>query len=159
MKAYTIYKIYYGEELVYIGKTGMQLNQRLRTHFFKTPMVRMIDITQVSKIEHASMSQADMIVMELYLINKCKPIMNAANKARDELSFEIQEPIFELYECELMGKWANKIEDNDRHYAAEKVRKKEREKERLALRVKRREGEITEDEYWDQYEELEQQED
>lgn len=44
-----LYKIYYDDVLVYLGRTKQPLQTRLRGHFFKKPMHRVIDIQQVSR--------------------------------------------------------------------------------------------------------------
>jgi len=51
--AHTLYKIFYGNTLVYLGRTNQPLQNRLRGHFFKKPMHRCIDIELVTRIEYA----------------------------------------------------------------------------------------------------------
>ena len=59
----TLYRIYEGNKIVYIGRTHQPLNNRLRGHFFKRPMHRNIDIFQVSQIEYVELpTVADMFI-------------------------------------------------------------------------------------------------
>ena len=76
-----LYKIYYengtDNVLVYLGRTNQKLKNRLRCHFFKKPIVRVLDLKQVSKIEYAEFyTEADMFLYEIYYINKFKPPLN-----------------------------------------------------------------------------------
>lgn len=106
---YILYKIYYGEQLVYIGRTKQDLKDRLRLHFFGKPMVRKLDIFQTTKIEYALFNtEADMYLMEIYLINLYKPMLNKDDKAHDDLTIYIPEPKFYPYWNSLIDKWKEK---------------------------------------------------
>ena len=71
---FTLYRIYYGDSIVYLGRTMQPLQNRIRGHLFKKPMHREICIEQVSKIEYATFkSQADMNLYEIYFINLWHP--------------------------------------------------------------------------------------
>ena len=60
-KNFVLYRIYYGENIVYIGRTKQPLQDRIRGHMFKKPMQRSISIDNVSKIEYAEFqTEADM---------------------------------------------------------------------------------------------------
>lgn len=105
-----LYKIYYGENLVYLGRTHQDLKRRLHGHFFKKPMHKLIDINHVTKIEYAELkTEADMFLYEIYYINKYKPCFNCDDKAKDELTASIDEIEFLPYECNLMKKWIFQI--------------------------------------------------
>lgn len=111
---FLIYKIYYsgpgGDFVAYLGRTKQPINARLRGHFFKMPMHKMIDIFSVSKIELAECkTEADMFLYEIYYINRFKPALNRDDKARDGLTFEIPELEFQLYDCNLLDKWKNQL--------------------------------------------------
>ena len=81
-KTFILYKIYYGEELVYLGRTTQLLQDRIRNHLFKRPMLKKIDINKVSKIEYAEFkTRADLYLYEIYYINLYKPIFNKDDKA------------------------------------------------------------------------------
>lgn len=110
-KTYILYRIYYGDELVYIGRTSQDLKDRLRQHFFGHPMVKKIDLFATTKIEYAILNtQADMYLYEIYEINKWKPRINKDDKARDEFSpfIELPQLVFYDYWPEIIDKWKEK---------------------------------------------------
>ena len=41
-QGYILYRIYYGDDLVYLGRTKQPLQSRIRGHLFKKPMHRLI---------------------------------------------------------------------------------------------------------------------
>jgi hypothetical protein len=85
--AYILYRIFYGGDIAYWGRTKQPLQDRIRGHLFKRAMHREIDIDAVSKIEYAEFSsEADMNVYEVYFINLYKPTRNYDDKARDALT-------------------------------------------------------------------------
>ena len=107
-KNYILYKIYYGNELVYIGRTKQDLADRLRLHFFGKPLVKKLDILQTTRIEYTVLeSEADMYLMEIYLICKYKPLINRDDKPHDNISecFILPEPQFYTYDNPLIEKW------------------------------------------------------
>lgn len=121
-KSFTLYKIYSENCLLYIGRTKQPLKRRLHNHFFKTAMVREINIECVTKIEYAVFqTEADMNVMEVYYINKLKPVLNRDDKAKDELTIHFPEVEFKEYHCPLMEKWRDEIRKID---AADEERRK-----------------------------------
>lgn len=50
-KGFILYRIYYGDHIVYVGRTKQPLQTRIHGHMFAAPMHRSIDIHNVSKIE------------------------------------------------------------------------------------------------------------
>lgn len=111
---FLLYKIYYsgtcGDIVAYLGRTKQPINARLRGHFFKMPMHKMIDIFSISKIEVAECkTEADMFLYEIYYINRFKPALNRDDKAEDELTFTIPELDFQPYNCNLLDKWKNQL--------------------------------------------------
>lgn len=112
---YTIYKIFYGgkdktEFVAYLGRTKQTINSRLRGHFFKLTMHKLIDIFSVSHIETATCrTEADMFLYEIYYINKFKPALNRDDKARDELTISLPELEFSTYSCRLIDKWKREL--------------------------------------------------
>ncbi len=97
-KQFCIYKIFYQDELVYIGKTSQTLEKKLCSHFEKAPMVCALDEKKVSKVEYATLeSEADALVYEIYYINKCKPRKNKQKKSKQMLTIEIPELQFLPY--------------------------------------------------------------
>ena len=106
MKQYILYKIYMGHKCVYIGSTTGDLTATLRTHFFGKENT--LDIERVSKIEYVALpSYADCLVYKTYLVNLNKPLYNKSDKARDELSNNIELPNvnFVEYNNPIIDKW------------------------------------------------------
>lgn len=117
-----LYKIYYDDTLIYLGRTRQKLQSRLHGHFFKAPMLRVINIKSVSRIEYAEFkTEADMFLYEIYYINKLKPPFNRDDKSKEILTIHLPEVVFVPFECKLMGKWNKQIEQMDR---AEELRRK-----------------------------------
>lgn len=112
MNNYILYKIYYHDELAYIGRTTQDLKNRLRMHFFHTnKIVKQLDILQVTKIEYTVLNtQADMYLYEIYLINLYHPPCNVDDNAKDDLSDFIVLPKLEFYEYKdpIIDKWKAK---------------------------------------------------
>ena len=112
MNNYILYKIYYRDELTYIGRTTQDLKNRLRMHFFNTnKIVKQLDILQVTKIEYTILNtQADMYLYEIYLINLYHPPCNVDDNAKDDLSDFIVLPKLEFYEYKdpIIDKWKEK---------------------------------------------------
>lgn len=130
-KGFKLYKIYSENCLLYLGRTKQPLKQRLHGHFFKKPMVREINIEAVTRIEYASFTtEADMYLMEVYYINKLKPVLNRDDKARDALTIELPEASFIEYACPLMDKWRNEIRVADEAIAEKRNQKLKLEQEK-----------------------------
>jgi excinuclease UvrABC nuclease subunit len=119
MKGYILYKIYYGDLLVYLGRTKQDLQQRIRGHFLAKPMHKKIDIFNTSKIEYAEFkTEADMYLYEVYYINKFHPPLNVDDRAKDNLTVELPEVEWNEFKCKLMDKWKSLLskEDNEKMY-------------------------------------------
>lgn len=119
MKGFILYKIYYGDTLIYLGRTKQDLQQRIRGHFFSKPMHRKIDIFNTTKIEYAECkTEADLYVYEVYYINKYHPPLNVDDRARDNLTIELPEIEWKLYNCKLIDKWKSILheEENKKMY-------------------------------------------
>lgn len=149
---HTLYKIYYGNKVVYVGRTNQTLQARLHGHFFKKPMHRDINIELVTKIEYAEFpTVADMYLYEIYYINKLKPQLNKDDKARDKLTVKLPEVKFKEYTPPLMGKWRAEIMRHDtehnRHEAMERERAEKFIRERKQKRKQLAAGEITQEAY------------
>lgn len=111
---YVLYKIYYDDELVYIGRTKQELKQRLRHHFFGgNAMTKKLDILQTTRIEYCICeTEADMNLFEIYLIALYKPRINKDDKPCDNLTIYLPEPEFYQYFDPIIDKWKEKqIED------------------------------------------------
>ena len=151
-KEFILYMFYYGAELVYIGRTSQLLQDRIRNHLFKTPMVRTLDVNKISKIEYTVLnSEADMFLYEIYLINKYKPKFNKDDKAKDNLTIELPELNWTKFSTHLWEKWKFEINKRDleeklfkEEILAETNLKRNKKKE---LHNKLKNGEISNEEY------------
>lgn len=153
---YTLYRIYYGNTLVYLGRTTQPLQNRIRGHLFKKPMMRELFIDQITKIEYATFkTQADMYLYEIYFINLWHPPLNKDDKAKDELTVTLPEVEWKLFETPLWDKWKEEIHNKDNEEEKVRKRKATKAKEIVKLKEKRRKGEITEEVYWNVVDALE----
>lgn len=148
-KPHYLYRIYYGDTIVYLGRTNQRLQDRIRGHLFKKPMHRTISIGLVTKIEYAEFSsEADMNVYEIYYINKYKPALNCDDKVRDELTITLPEVEWCLFETPLWDKWKEEIRDKDELHQMRQTEKHAYEDTVREMRRMWHEGKITEDEYY-----------
>lgn len=147
---FTLYRIWYGEELVYVGRTKQPLQDRIRGHLFKKPMHREIDITLVSRIEYATFqTEADMYLYEIYFINLWHPPLNRDDNASDTLTVALPPVEWHLFETPLWESWRDTIQNRDREEKAARERMVEQDRQVREMRRKMHQGEITEDEYWE----------
>ena len=59
-KRFILYRIYYDETIVYVGRTKQPLPSRIYGHLFQKPVQRSICYSQVSRIEYAELpAEAD----------------------------------------------------------------------------------------------------
>ena len=115
---FLLYRIFYGEEIVYLGRTMQPLQDRIRGHLYKKPMQRAIDIRYVTKIEYAEFqTQADMFLYEIYFINLWKPVLNRDDKAHDQLTISLPPVEWTPFVTPLWEKWTRQIEQIDRQEA------------------------------------------
>lgn len=155
VKGFIIYKIFYGNDIVYLGRTKQSLQNRIRGHLFKKPMHRSININLVTKIEYAEFkTEADMNLYEIYFINLYKPTLNIDDKVKDNLTITLPDVEWKPFNIPLWVKWKEEIKQNDE---AEKMRseeKKARTEMKRLLRKKKINGEISEEDYWNYIEKL-----
>ena len=145
-----LYKIYYAQGLMYIGRTTQPLNTRLRGHFFKKPMHCELDIHSVTSIVKAEFSTvADMYFWEIYEINKHKPLLNRSDKASDELTVTLCAPVFHAYECHRLEKWKKEHKMREEKYDEARKKSLAFDVKKREMRKKMREGHISEYEYYD----------
>ena len=96
---FIIYRIFYDDQIVYVGRTKQPLTTRIHGHLFQKPMHRTVHIDQVSKIEYATLqTEADMNLYEIYYILKYHPPLNVDDKARDRIA-----RVFELFFLDIPG--------------------------------------------------------
>ena len=111
---FTLYRIYYGDNLVYLGRTKQPLQNRIRGHLFKKPMHRELHIEQISKIEYSTFqTEADMYLYEIYFINLWHPPLNRDDKATDNLTVMLPPVEWKLFETKLWDKWKREIEESN----------------------------------------------
>lgn len=161
-----LYKIYYGipeqngDLLVYLGRTKQPLQNRLRGHFFKKPMRRVIDINQVTKIEYAEfLTVADMYLYEIYYINRLKPSLNVDDLAHDEITVTLPEVPFIEYHCPLFERWKAEINQTTSEWDRLHHEYCDIPLQISLLRKRKRNGELSEEEYWCQADLLHQRKD
>jgi hypothetical protein len=113
-RANTLYKIYYGDLVVYLGRTRQPINTRLRGHFFGKPMHRKIDLPSVTRIEIAQCKTvADMYLYEVYYINSLHPPLNCDDKAHDDLTVSLEPLEWREHWPHLMEDWAKELREKD----------------------------------------------
>lgn len=89
-KGFIVYRIYYGDTIVYVGRTKQPLQSRIHNHFHKSAFTMLLDINYVSKIEYTMFdTAADMAVAEVYYINKYHSVLNKDDHMKDNLTIEI----------------------------------------------------------------------
>lgn len=159
---FTLYKIYYGDELVYVGRTKQPLQDRIRGHVFKQKLLRAIDIDSVSKIEYTTCAtEADMFFYEIYYINLYHPKLNKDDKAHDELTVRLPSQEFKTFVTPLWDKWKKAIHEKDRDALIRETKlEAHREKfrqDKRALLKEFTDKKISDDEYWDKLKLLEEE--
>lgn len=157
---FIVYRIYYGDCLVYVGRTKQPLQNRIRGHLFGKPMHRTISIEQVTRIEYATLgSEADMNLYEIYYILKLHPPLNVDDKAQDALSVALPELEWNEFTTPLWEKWKQEIVRQDTELDRVRRRYIEIPQEISVLRSLRRTGEITEFDFLEKYDALRQESD
>lgn len=148
---FILYKIYYGDYVTYLGRTKQPLQSRLRGHFFAKPMHKKISIHGTTRIEYAECKTlADMYLYEIYYINLLKPPINCDDRAGDDLTVSLPDLEWNPYVCPLMDKWTKEIDEAEDRRVAKRQQEIERYKLRTDLRIKRKAGEISPEEYENQ---------
>lgn len=105
MERYHVYRIFYGDELVYVGRTKQRLIDRMRAHMLHTDKIK-INPLEVTSIEYADCaSEADMCLYEVYYINLWHPRLNEDAKAGDSLTVELPELIWVEFYCPELQQW------------------------------------------------------
>jgi len=148
-KGHILYRIFYDDDLVYLGRTNQPLNTRLRGHFINRPMQRKLECNSVTKIEYINFSaEADMNLYEIYFINKYKPPLNCDDKARDDLTVSLPEPEWVDHWPDRMSIWLQELKERDA-----RIEKISRAQIRICaeglptLRKNYHDGKITEEQY------------
>ena len=106
---YIVYRIYYDNQIVYVGRTKQRLIDRVRMHFFGNPYMPKIDIFRTTKIDYALFdSESDQFVYEVYLINLYRPFLNQHDLGHGNLTISLPEPKFYNWESPILEKWKEK---------------------------------------------------
>lgn len=160
VRGFLLYRIWYGEHLVYVGRTKQPLQNRIRGHLFAKPMHRAIAIGQVTKIEYASFqTEADMNLYEIYFILKWHPPLNVDDKTRDYPTVELPDVEWAEFRTPLWEKWIDELEKKADIRDKARLRVyRQIPQELCVLRSLRRTGEISEDEYYERKFILEEEE-
>lgn len=149
MRRYFIYKIYYGNELVYIGRTKQELINRMRAHMTKELDVVLINPDLVTKIEYADCkTEADMCLYELYYINTFHPRLNTDSNTNDNLTVSLPELKFtEFYFKPQLDKW--KKEKRNKEEKQQLINQQQNQANKLidSYKDKLNKGLITQEEY------------
>lgn len=148
MQGFILYRIWYGDVLVYLGRTKQPLQSRIHGHLFKKTMQRSISINLVTKIEYAEFqTEADMNLYEIYFINLWKPPLNIDDKCKDELTVHLPDAEWKIFTTPLWDKWGREIAAVDKEYQMRKQEKAAKLEMDRTMRRKWHSGEITEEEY------------
>lgn len=87
---FTLYKVFYEEGLVYIGRTIQPLSRRLKDHYCRKHRLKELSQERITRVEYATCeSLSDLYVYEVFYINRLKPILNKDDKAHDSLNLEL----------------------------------------------------------------------
>ncbi|WP_394910524.1 hypothetical protein [uncultured Robinsoniella sp.] len=121
-QGFILYRIWYKDCLVYLGRTKQPLQARIRGHKFAKPMHRSIDIQNVTKIEYSKFeTEADMNLFEIYYINLWKPPLNVDDKARDNLTISLPNSEWCEFTPSNWDEWRKQL-DSKEMYGWHKVR-------------------------------------
>ena len=144
IRGFLLYRIWYGDKLVYVGRTKQPLQNRIRGHLFAKPMHRVLDIEQITKIEYAQFkTEADMNLYEIYFILIWRPPMNVDDKARDLPTVELPSVEWKPFETPLWEKWKTDIEEKSTARDKKVRRLKWVREQQPIIRAMHRSGEIT----------------
>ncbi len=107
-----IYRIWYEDEIVYIGYTLMPLFKKLHHHFFHKKGNVYLDIHQTTMIDYTTYrSKADMLLYVAYWVNVYHPRLNKTSPcyAPDNLTVVLPNRRWTRYTPRLMEKWKSEI--------------------------------------------------
>ena len=141
-----MYRIYYGEHIVYVGRTKQPLQDRIRGHLFAKPMHRTIAIEQVTKIEYVEFqTEADMNLYEIYFILQLHPALNVDDKANDYPTVTLPPVEWHEFKTPLWEKWIQQISEKCSEHEKLLRRYNVIPEEIRVVRAARRTGEIDEE--------------
>ena len=155
VQGFLVYRVWYGDTLVYVGRTKQPLQDRIRGHLFQKPMHRTIAIEQVTKIEYAEFqTEADMNLYEIYFILKWHPPLNVDDKTRDFPTVDLPPVEWREFSTKLWDKWVDELQRKatDREKALRRYH--QIPEEIRVLRSANKTGELSDEEFWDRKEAL-----
>lgn len=95
------------DNTIYVGYTGQTMAQRMNQHFNKGHLPKEC-YKNVCVIEYIKLkTKSDAQVWETYLINKYKPKFNKLNKKNDELTINLGEENWKVYQ--VLNKQVEKV--------------------------------------------------
>lgn len=155
IQGFILYRIFYGDTLVYVGRTKQPLQSRIRGHLFAKPMHRTIAIEQVTKIEYAMFqTEADMNLYEIYFILKWHPPLNVDDKTKDYPTVELPPVVWTAYHPPLWDKWLEEISVKSTEHEKMLRRYRAIPEEISILRSTKRIKSMTEEEYLEKLDRL-----
>lgn len=158
IQGFLVYRIFFGDTLVYVGRTKQSLQNRIRGHLFGKPMHRKIAIEQVTKIEYAEFqTEADMNLYEIFFILKEHPPLNVDDKTADYPTVTLPDVEWHVFRTPLWKKWCQQISDTTTEYEKRLKRFREIPEEMTVLRAAKRIGDIPEDVFYAQYDALKEE--
>lgn len=158
VQGFLVYRVWYGDTLVYVGRTKQPLQDRMRGHLFQKPMHRTIAIEQVTKIEYAEFqTEADMNLYEIYFILKWHPPLNVDDKTRDFPTVDLPPVEWREFNTKLWDKWVDELQRKatDREKALRRYH--QIPEEIRVLRSAHRTGDLGDEEFWGRKEALEKE--
>lgn len=148
-KRHILYRIYYGDHIVYVGRTNQPLSTRIRGHLFAKPMHRKLDINLVSCVDyHVFESEADMNLYEIYYILKLHPPLNVDDKTKDFPTVSLPAPEFKKAEFPLWDKWKQQLVLKETEMVSKLSEERRLIEELRVLRSSHHLGEISDDDYF-----------
>lgn len=158
VQGFLVYRVWYGDTLVYVGRTKQPLQDRMRGHLFQKPMHRTIAIEQVTKIEYAEFqTEADMNLYEIYFILKWHTPLNVDDKTRDFPTVDLPPVEWREFNTKLWDKWVDELQRKatDREKALRRYH--QIPEEIRVLRSAHRTGDLGDEEFWGRKEALEKE--
>lgn len=154
-KKFIVYRIWYGQNIVYVGRTKQPLQSRIRGHLFSKPMHRTICMEQVTKIDFAELkSEADMNLYEIYYILKYKPTLNVDDKTPDQLSVFLPELDWTVFSTPLWDKWKAELQQKIDDCVNKNERIRQLTEQVRILRSQRRMHQISEERFFEEFDRL-----
>lgn len=158
IQGFLVYRIWYGDDLVYIGRTKQPLQNRIRGHLFQKPMHRTLSIDLVTKIEYAELqTEADMNLYEIYFILREHPPLNVDDKTRDYPTVELPPVAWSEFTTPLWEKWKNELHTKSTNREKMLRRYRQIQEDIRIVNSLHRTGEIGEDEFWERRDALKEE--